>query len=70
MVEGYFLNGADGEHLLVFRSEDPEAILRIIKRLVASRDKEIKGLANKLELNWFEREHERKNESRRMEGKT
>jgi len=50
--------------MLVFRTEDPEAILRIIKRLAASRDKEIRGLANKLELKWFEREHERKNESK------
>jgi len=62
MVEGYFLNGVDGEQLLVFRSEDHENILRIITRLGASRDKEIKGLANKLELLWYEKEHIDKND--------
>ena len=63
MIEGYFLNGVDGEQMLVFRSGDPEEILRIITRLGASRDKEIKGLANKLELLWYEREHLKKNDT-------
>lgn len=69
MIEGYFLTGVDGEHLLVLRSGDSETILKVITRLAASRDKEIKGLANKLELLWYEKEYiERKNESRNIHG--
>jgi hypothetical protein len=69
MIEGYFLTGANDETLLVLRSEDPESILKVITRLAASRDKEIKGLAQKLELLWYEQEYiERKNESRNISG--
>lgn len=69
MIEGYFLTGVNEETLLVLRSEDPESILKVITRLAASRDKEIKGLAQKLELLWYEKEYvERKNESRNISG--
>jgi hypothetical protein len=54
-MNGYFLEGINGEHLLVFRSHDEESVLRIIKKLRTSRDKEIKALADRLELEWFDR---------------
>ena len=53
----YFLKGVGEDHILVFRTGDSEDILRIIQRLAASRDKEIKGLAKQLELQWFERQY-------------
>lgn len=52
MLKGYFLRGVEDDHILVFRTGDPEEILRIIARLKASRDKEIKRLAEELELQW------------------
>jgi hypothetical protein len=51
-MNGYFLNGLDGEQILVFRSHDHEEIFRIITRLCASRDKEIRALAEKLHIEW------------------
>jgi uncharacterized protein YaaQ len=54
MVNGYFLRGVNEDHILVFRSDDPEELLRIIQRLCASRDKQMKALAQQLELNWYE----------------
>jgi hypothetical protein len=54
MVNGYFLRGVNEDNILVFRSDDPEELLRIIQRLCASRDKQMKALAKQLELNWFE----------------
>jgi hypothetical protein len=56
MVNGYFLRGVNEDNILVFRSDDPEELLRIIQRLCASRDKQMKALAQQLELNWFEGE--------------
>ncbi|AVD99261.1 hypothetical protein SEA_BILLNYE_59 [Streptomyces phage BillNye] len=56
MVNGYFLRGVNEDHILVFRSDDPEELLRIIQRLCASRDKQMKALAQQLELNWYEGE--------------
>jgi len=57
MVNGYFLRGVNEDHILVFRSDDPEELLRIIRRLSASRDKQMKALAQQLELNWYEGEN-------------
>lgn len=48
-ISGYFLYGLDGERLLVVRSWDDEAMLKVIKRIQASRDKEIKALGAELE---------------------
>lgn len=56
MVNGYFLRGINEDNILVFRSEDPEELLRIIQRLCASRDKQMKALAQQLELQWYEGE--------------
>jgi len=66
-MKAYFLNGINGDHILVFRSEDSEEILRIINRLGASRDKQMKALAEKLELNWYERQYNNKKEKKRKQ---
>lgn len=56
-TEAYFLRGIEDEHLLVFRGDDAEEILFIIKRLAACRDKKIKAMAEKLEEEWNLREY-------------
>jgi hypothetical protein len=56
-TEAYFLRGVEDEHLLVFRGDDAEEILFIIKRLAACRDKQIKAMAQKLEEEWNLREY-------------
>jgi hypothetical protein len=70
----YFLNGVSDESILVFRTSDQEDIIRIITRLKASRDKEIRALAEALELMWFERQYTKEttndNETRRISGGT
>lgn len=59
---GYFLKGVKDDNILVFRSDDPEELLRVIQRLAACRDKQIKAVAQKLELDWFaSQQKERKN---------
>lgn len=55
MLNGYFLRGINEDNILVFRSNDAEELLRIIKRLCASRDKQIRALAKQLELDWNSR---------------
>ncbi|AXQ63334.1 hypothetical protein SEA_COMRADE_64 [Streptomyces phage Comrade] len=60
MMNGYFLRGITEDNILVFRSDDPEELLRIIKRLCASRDKQIRALAEQLEIDWNSRENTRK----------
>jgi hypothetical protein len=59
----YFLSGVADDHILVFRSDDAEDLLRIITRLAASRDKEIRSLAQQLELQWFERQYNKENKT-------
>ena len=59
-TNGYFLRGISEDNILVFRSDDPEELLRIIQRLCASRDKEIKALARQLELDWYNRNNDDK----------
>lgn len=54
---GYFLRGINEDHILVFRSEDPEELLRIIQRLCASRDKGIRALAKQLEIDWYSQQN-------------
>jgi hypothetical protein len=54
-MNGYFLEGVSGEHILVFRTENHEDLLRIIKKLQTSRDRETKTLARKLEIEWHDR---------------
>lgn len=65
MVNGYFLRGVTEDHILVFRSGDPEELLNIIKRLGASRSKEIKALAEKLEVDWYAREYQNKENTKK-----
>lgn len=60
-TSGYFLRGINEDHILVFRSEDPEELLRIIQRLCASRDKQIRALAKQLELDWNSRNYNKEN---------
>jgi hypothetical protein len=64
-LKAYFLHGIDKYHILVFKSDDPEDIYRIIKRLGASRDREIRALAEKLETDWFRREDQNKRERKK-----
>ncbi|QWT29954.1 hypothetical protein SEA_SHAM_60 [Streptomyces phage Sham] len=59
-VNGYFLRGINEDNILVFRSDDPEELLRIIKRLCASRDKQIRALAQQLEIDWYSRDNNNK----------
>jgi hypothetical protein len=54
MIDGYTLRGTADEHILVFRSDDPEQLLRIIQKIATMRDREIKGIAEQLELDWCE----------------
>lgn len=63
-VRGYFLRGINDDHILVFRTDDPEEILRIINRLGASRDKQMRALAKQLELDWYKREYDGGNKAR------
>jgi hypothetical protein len=51
-VIGYFLRGVKEDHILVFRSDDAEELLRVIQRLGASRDKQMRALAQQLEIDW------------------
>ena len=57
---GYFLRGVKDDHILVFRSDDPEELLQIIERLKASRNKHMKAIANQLELDWFASQYKEK----------
>jgi hypothetical protein len=52
-VIGYTLRGVGDDHILVFRTDDPEELLQVIERLKASRNKQMKALAEKLELDWY-----------------
>lgn len=52
-MDGYFLNGT-GEYLLVFRSDDREILLSVIKKLQGVRDKSVKELAIRLEQDWYD----------------
>jgi hypothetical protein len=61
MLRAYFLNGVEDDSILVFRSDDADTLFRIISRLAASRDKEIRGLAKNLEIEWFKRTYNKEN---------
>lgn len=54
-VNGYFLEGSDGEYLLVIRSLDKEVLYTVIKRMTQMRDPRVKSLGDKLQLEWFEK---------------
>jgi len=56
-MDGYFLRGIKDDNILVFRSMDPEELLLIIQRLSASRDKKLRALAQKLEIDWNSRNY-------------
>ncbi len=71
VLDGYFLKGVSGETVLVFRSDDPEALLLIIQKLCKTRHKEIKGVATTLETEWYAEEAKGKNANvRRVHGET
>lgn len=53
MITGYFLRGVKEDNILVFRSDDMEELLQIIRRVGASRSKQMKALADKLEADWM-----------------
>jgi HEPN domain-containing protein len=59
-VIGYFLRGVKDDHILVFRSDDPEELLQVIQRLGASRNKQMRALAQQLEINWNESQYKEK----------
>lgn len=49
-MNGYVIRGIDDELLLVIRSMDEELIHQIIKKISSMREKEIKALAEDLEM--------------------
>lgn len=59
-MKAYFLKGIQDDNILVFRSEDPEELLQVIQRLAASRNKQMKAVAEKLELDWFASQYKEK----------
>lgn len=63
-MTGYFLRGVNNDNILVFRSDDPEELLSVIKRLCASRDKQIRALGETLELDWYARERDSQNKNK------
>lgn len=66
-LNGYFLRGIEDDYILVLRSDDSEELLRVISRLRASRDKQIKTLATELELRWYKGEAMKKKGGRKIE---
>jgi HEPN domain-containing protein len=62
-VIGYFLKGVAEDHILVFRSSDPEELLQVIQRLGASRNKQMRALAQQLEINWNESQYKERKKS-------
>ena len=55
-IKGYFLEGVDGELLMVIRGYDEEQMYSIIKKLESMRSPEIKNLAETLENHFYERD--------------
>lgn len=55
-MNGYFLEGSDGEFLMVIRSYEEDVMWSIIKKLQSMRDPEIKLLADKLEKHFNDRD--------------
>lgn len=53
MITGYFLRGVKEDNILVFRSDDMEELLQVIRRVGASRSKQMKALADKLEADFM-----------------
>lgn len=60
MLEGYFLSGLEGKHILVFRTDEEDDLLLLIDKLKTSRAKRVKGLAQRLELDWYKRKYKEK----------
>lgn len=54
-MQGYFLEGVDGELLLVIRSYNEEQMYSIIKKIETMREEEIKDLAKILEMHFNDR---------------
>jgi hypothetical protein len=54
MTNGYFLRGLDQEMILVIRSPEEETLMKIIKKIQACRDKELKELGLALEKSFYE----------------
>lgn len=49
LIDGYFLEGVDGEHLLVVRSDNLEIFHYIVGRMTRMRQKELKELGRVLQ---------------------
>ena len=60
MLEGYFLSGLEGKHILVFRTDEEKDLLLLIYKLKTSPAKRLKGLAQRLELDWYKRKYKEK----------
>ena len=58
-VSGYFLEGSEGEFLLVVRTHNEDIMFSIIKKLSSMRDDKIKELAKILESHFNERNNSR-----------
>jgi hypothetical protein len=54
-MQGYFLEGVDGELLLVIRGHSEEQMYSIIKKIETMREEEIKELAQTLEMHFNDR---------------
>ena len=62
-INGYFLEGVDGELLMVIKSHDEEVMYSIIKKIESMRSPEVKKLAEILEIHFNERDSNRRNSS-------
>jgi hypothetical protein len=58
-ISGYFLEGSEGEFLMVIKSHNEELMLSIIKKISSMRDDEVKKLAEVLENHFYERDNYR-----------
>lgn len=61
---GYILESVEGEWLLAFRTNDPEEIFRVITKLRSTRDKELRKIAETLEMDYHKRMLEKQQERR------
>lgn len=51
-MRGYLLQGVEDEVILVVRSNDCEELLRVVRRMMDSRDKQIKEMGRQLEKDY------------------
>lgn len=60
-MKGYFLEGVDGELLLVIRGYNEEQMYSIIKKIETMREEEMKELARVLEIHFNDRNKDGRN---------